>query len=114
MHRVFLLTTTVLALVACVSLTSAATIEPPAQVAVSPSRFELPIGEKPTTEALTLFNYGDEEVEISAGKSREDLGVSALAPRFVGIEATHPSRRETPTNGIFELLCPVADFVQLG
>ena len=37
---------------------------PPARVAVSPSKFEIEIGAKPTTQALRLFNLGDERVEV--------------------------------------------------
>jgi P pilus assembly chaperone PapD len=50
-----------------------ASVEPPAQVAVSPSRVELQIGTKPTTESLTLFNYGDQPVAIGVSVVHWDL-----------------------------------------
>lgn len=50
-----------------------ASVEPPAQVAVSPSRVELQIGTKPTTESLTLFNYGDRPVQIGVSVANWDL-----------------------------------------
>jgi P pilus assembly chaperone PapD len=50
-----------------------ASVEPPAQVAVSPSRIELQIGTKPTTESLTLFNYSDQPVQIGVSVAHWDL-----------------------------------------
>jgi P pilus assembly chaperone PapD len=50
-----------------------ASVEPPAQVAVSPSRVELQIGTKPTTESLTLFNYSDQSVQIGVSVAHWDL-----------------------------------------
>jgi P pilus assembly chaperone PapD len=50
-----------------------APVEPPAQVAVSPSRVELQIGASPTTESLTLFNFGDEPVQIAVSVAHWDL-----------------------------------------
>lgn len=73
MSRDYSLAPAILALVVCAGAAEAATLEPPAQVAVSPSRFELPIGSQPTTESLTLFNYGDEAVDISVSLSHWDL-----------------------------------------
>jgi hypothetical protein len=50
-----------------------ASVEPPAQVAVSPSRIELQIGSTPATEALTLFNYSEEPIQIGVSVAHWDL-----------------------------------------
>jgi len=65
----------VLLAVACFPAWAASrtTVEPPAQVAVSPSRFELEIGSKPTTESLTLFNYSDDPMKIQVSVANWDL-----------------------------------------
>jgi hypothetical protein len=43
---------------------AAAEIAPPAQIAVSPSRFELQIGAERHTESLRLVNFSNREVEV--------------------------------------------------
>ena len=39
-------------------------IDPPAQVAVSPARFEIEIGSRPVVEALRLINFSEEDLDI--------------------------------------------------
>ena len=52
---------------------SAGELEPPAQIAVSPSRFEVEIGPKPTTEAVTVMNLGKDPVTIMVTVASWDL-----------------------------------------
>ncbi len=49
---------------------------PPAQIAVSPSKFELEIGSKPTTESVTLVNVGKHDVDIQVTLANWDLDQS--------------------------------------
>jgi P pilus assembly chaperone PapD len=53
--------------------TTAWATKPPAQIAVSPSRFDLQIGSKPTTESIKLVNLGREPVTITVSTSTWDL-----------------------------------------
>ncbi|MDX1388368.1 MAG: hypothetical protein R3344_04215, partial [Acidobacteriota bacterium] len=46
---------------------------PPAQIAVSPSRFEVEIGSKPTTESVDVVNLGDQAVTIKVTVATWDL-----------------------------------------
>jgi hypothetical protein len=46
---------------------------PPAQIAVSPSRFEVTIGAKPTTESVSLMNLSSEDVSIHVTTATWDL-----------------------------------------
>jgi len=46
---------------------------PPPQIAVSPSKFELVIGDRPTNDSLTLMNLGDEAVTIDVSTATWDL-----------------------------------------
>ncbi|HXV74907.1 MAG TPA: hypothetical protein VD788_01200, partial [Candidatus Polarisedimenticolaceae bacterium] len=46
---------------------------PPAQIAVSPSKLELVLRDRPATETLTLMNLGDEQVEIDVAVANWDL-----------------------------------------
>ncbi len=39
-------------------------VDPPAQVAVSPGRFEIGIGSRPVVEALRLINFSEEDLDI--------------------------------------------------
>ena len=41
-------------------------VHPPAVVAVSPGKFEIEIGNRPSVQSLRLFNLGDSEVEVQA------------------------------------------------
>lgn len=41
-------------------------VNPPAVVAVSPGKFEIEIGNRPSVQSLRLFNLGDHEVEVQA------------------------------------------------
>jgi hypothetical protein len=55
----------VLAIVIGLSVLAAArAASPPAQIAVSPSKFELKLGPRSTTQSLTLMNLGEESVDI--------------------------------------------------
>ena len=61
----------VLALVLASGMASAST--PPAQIAVSPSRLELELGPRATTESLTVMNLGDRDVSIEVTVANWDL-----------------------------------------
>lgn len=55
----------------CLSFAAAAyaqetVVHPPAVVAVSPAKFEIEIGNRPTVQSLRLFNLGDREIEVEA------------------------------------------------
>jgi hypothetical protein len=63
----------VLTLVGAFVVADAAEVTPPAQIAVSPSRFEVEIGTKPTTEAVDVMNLGDEPVAIAVSVVTWDL-----------------------------------------
>ena len=58
---------------ATVTAQTSAPVEPPAQIAVSPSRFEVEIGPRPTTESLRLFNFGDRTIEVQVSAASWDL-----------------------------------------
>jgi hypothetical protein len=49
-------------------------VHPPAVVAVSPGKFEIEIGNRPTVQSLRLFNLGDKEVDIQASVANWILG----------------------------------------
>ena len=57
---------------------------PPAQIAISPSKLELELGQRPTTESLTVMNLGKEDVTIEVAVATWDLDdasrVRLLAP----------------------------------
>jgi hypothetical protein len=59
-------------------------VHPPAVVAVSPGKFDIEIGNRPTVQSLRLFNLGDKEVEIQASVANwvlgEDNRVEVVAP----------------------------------
>lgn len=59
-------------------------VHPPAVVAVSPGKFDIEIGNRPTVQSLRLFNLGDKEVEIQASVANWVLGddnrVQVVAP----------------------------------
>jgi len=63
----------VVTLVGAFVVAGAAEVTPPAQIAVSPSRFEVEIGSKPTTEAVDVMNLGDEPVSIAVSVVTWDL-----------------------------------------
>lgn len=46
---------------------------PPPQVAISPPRFELNIGPKPTTESIRVSNLGEEPVKVQVSVANWDL-----------------------------------------
>ena len=46
---------------------------PPAQIAVSPSKFELELGSRPATESITVMNLGDQNVDIEVSVANWDL-----------------------------------------
>jgi len=78
---------------------------PPAQIAVSPSRFELSIGSQATTESLSLFNYGDDPVEIRVSVANWDLdennSVRILRPTEQSLDqwlVINPLRFSIPPN----------------
>jgi len=50
------------------------TVHPPAMVAVSPGKFEIEIGNRPTVQSVRLFNLGDREVEVQATVANWILG----------------------------------------
>jgi hypothetical protein len=55
----------VLAVIIGLSVIAAArAAAPPAQIAVSPSKFEMAIGPRPSTESITLMNLSEQDVEI--------------------------------------------------
>jgi len=65
-----------LALVAAlvtIATTMAWATTPPAQIAVSPSRFDLHIGSRPTTESIELVNLGRDPVTIQVSTANWDL-----------------------------------------
>jgi hypothetical protein len=63
-----------IAALACLTVAGAAwAVTPPAQIAVSPSRFELEIGSKPTTESVNLMNLSDQDVMIQVTTVSWDL-----------------------------------------
>lgn len=67
----------VLAIIIGLSVIAAArAATPPAQVAVSPSKLEVKIGARSTTESLTLMNMGDDTVEIEVAVANWDLDES--------------------------------------
>ena len=47
--------------------------EPPAQVAVSPGRFEIELGSRPVVEALRLINFSDADLDIRVSVVPWDL-----------------------------------------
>jgi hypothetical protein len=47
--------------------------EPPAQIAVSPSKFEVEIGSKPSVESLRVFNLGSKPVTVTVSVATWDL-----------------------------------------
>ena len=59
-------------------------VHPPAVVAVSPGKFDIEIGNRPTVQSLRLFNLGDKEVEIQASVANwilsEENRVEIVAP----------------------------------
>ena len=61
---------------------------PPAQIAVSPSRFEIEIGPSPTTEALRVFNFSDRPVDVQASVAHWELDRNS---RVVIVEPTEQS-----------------------
>ncbi|MDX1389719.1 MAG: molecular chaperone [Acidobacteriota bacterium] len=62
-----------IALLGALPKTVAADATPPAQIAVSPSRFEVEIGSKPTTESVDVVNLGDRPVSIQVTVATWDL-----------------------------------------
>jgi len=52
---------------------SAQTTLPPPQIAVSPSKFEINIGAKPSVESLRVFNLGVEPVTVTVNVATWDL-----------------------------------------
>lgn len=66
------MTRSLCALLALVA-TFAQAAPPPPQVAISPSRFELRIGSKPTVETLRFFNYSEDEVRVKVSLANWDL-----------------------------------------
>ncbi|NKB89654.1 MAG: fimbria/pilus periplasmic chaperone [Acidobacteria bacterium] len=74
--------TVMLSLTTGVALAQA--VHPPAVVAVSPGKFDIEIGNRPTVQSMRLFNLGDKEVEIQATVVNWDLNeenrVEVLAP----------------------------------
>jgi hypothetical protein len=78
---------------------------PPPQVAVSPSRVELQIGDRPTTESLTLFNYSDQPVQIAVSLAHWDLddrnNVRIIEPDEQSLDqwmVVNPLRFSVPAN----------------
>jgi hypothetical protein len=67
--RLFVLTAVIVLGLAAVA--RAAT--PPAQLAVSPSKFEVSLSGRPTTETVTVMNLGKEDVEIEVAVASWDL-----------------------------------------
>jgi len=64
----------VLAIIIGLSVIAAARAgAPPAQIAVSPSKFELNIGPRSTTQSVTLMNLGDQPVDINVTVANWDL-----------------------------------------
>lgn len=59
-------------------------VHPPAVVAVSPGKFEIEIGNRPSVQSLRLFNLGDREVEVQATVANwilaEDSTVMVVEP----------------------------------
>jgi len=59
-------------------------VHPPAVVAVSPGKFEIEIGNRPSVQSLRLFNLGDHEIEIQATVANwtltEDSTVRVVEP----------------------------------
>ena len=41
-------------------------VHPPAVVAVSPSKFDIEIGNRPSVQSLRVFNMGDQEIDVQA------------------------------------------------
>ena len=69
----------VLAFLVGVSLASAARAEqpmPPAQVAISPGRFELEIGSEPKMESIRVFNLGSDPMTVQVSVLTFDLDES--------------------------------------
>jgi hypothetical protein len=67
----------VLAIVVALGIAAAArAASPPAQIAVSPSRLEVEIGARSTTESLTLMNLGDGPVDVEVVVASWDLDES--------------------------------------
>lgn len=48
-------------------------VQPPARIAVSPGKFEVPIGPQPVVESLKLINFGDSPVDIRVSLASWDL-----------------------------------------
>ena len=61
-----------------------AVVHPPAVVAVSPGKFEIEIGNRPSVQSLRLFNLGDREIEVQASVANwtltEDSTVRVVEP----------------------------------
>ena len=59
-------------------------VEPPAQIAVSPSRFELAVDDRPSTESVNLINLSKRDVTVQVTTSNWDLDetnrIRLLAP----------------------------------
>ena len=54
-----------------------------------------------------------QEVELATTEGRQDLRMSALAPRLVGVETAHARLRKKACERLLEALCAVPDFVNL-
>lgn len=79
---------------------------PPAQIAVSPSKFVLELGDKPIAESVKLINLGDQPVTIDTRLVNWDLdeanSVRPLAPDEQSLEQwmiVNPLRFEIPAGG---------------
>jgi hypothetical protein len=67
----------VLAIIIGLSVVAAARAgTPPAQIAVSPSKFELKLGPRSSTQSVTLMNLGNESVDIDVTVANWDLDES--------------------------------------
>ena len=64
----------VLAIIIGLSVIAAArAATPPAQIAVSPSKLEVTVGPRSTTESVTLMNLGNEPVDVDVSVANWDL-----------------------------------------
>jgi len=79
---------------------------PPAQIGVSPARIELEVGSQPTTESLSVVNFGDAPVEVQASVLHWDLDerneVRTIAPTEQSLDqwiVINPLRFTVPAGG---------------
>ncbi len=66
----------------------AAIPDPPAQFAVSPGKFEIPIGSKAAVESVQLINFSDREVEIRVSVATWDLDEGGRVRHLESTEQT--------------------------